>query len=279
MAAHSTNTTRPSSKGHAGAPSAIILAAGMGKRMQSDLPKVLHPVGEPPRPMVQAVVDACRGAGCRKIVLVVGHKHELVRAAFAGQHDVEFALQSPQLGTGHAVQCAQALFEGIGDHDPVIVLAGDGPLIRAETLALLLDRHRATGASATLATSRIADPTGYGRIVRDAQGRFAGIVEHKDCTPAQCEIREINPSYYCFGAGALFSNLSKVKVNPGSGEYYLTDVPALLLSQGERVEVIDAVPPEDVLSINTPEQLAEVDRIFRSRAGAGLAGHAKEASR
>ncbi|MBY0262855.1 MAG: NTP transferase domain-containing protein [Phycisphaerales bacterium] len=250
------------------APSAIILAAGMGKRMQSDLPKVLHPIGG--RPMVRAVIDACRGAGCKRIVLIVGHKQELVREAIRAGRDeagIEFAVQSPQLGTGHAVRCAEDLFanEKSGPGHPVFVLAGDGPLIRAQTLRELLDRHRSTGAQATLATSVIDDPTGYGRIVRDASGAFTGIVEHKEATDAQRAIREVNPSYYCFDAVAMFDALSRVKRQESNGEYYITDVPSLLLATGRRVEVVAAVPPEDVLSINTLEQLAEVDAIYRSR--------------
>ncbi|HVU63490.1 MAG TPA: NTP transferase domain-containing protein, partial [Phycisphaerales bacterium] len=164
-------------------PSAIILAAGMGKRMNSDLPKVLHPVGSPARPMVCAVIDACRAAGCVRIVLVVGHKHELVREAvqreYGANSGIEFAVQQPQHGTGHAVRCAEHLFtkEKQASGNDLFVLAGDGPLIRAETLRDLLARHRTTGASATLATSVIADPTGYGRIVRDPKtGRLAAIV-------------------------------------------------------------------------------------------------------
>lgn len=245
----------------------------MGKRMQSDLPKVLHPVGG--RPMVMAVVDACIAAGCTRVILVVGYKQELVREEMAryapprgfGACSIEFAVQPEQLGTGHAVRCAEPLFSRETrerGHD-VFVLAGDGPLIRAHTLGQLLDLHRGVSAFATLATSRIADPTGYGRIARDERGRFVGIVEHKDCTPEQLKINEVNPSYYCFDAKAMFESLSLVKRNIASGEYYITDVPALLLSAGKRVEVIDAVPPEDILSINTLDQLAEVDRIYRSR--------------
>lgn len=251
----------------------------MGKRMQSDLPKVLHPVGG--RPMVMAVVDACIAAGCSRVVLVVGYKQELVREAMLGytpprgrgSASIEYAVQPEQLGTGHAVRCAEPLFSRETrepGHD-VFVLAGDGPLIRAATLTQLLDRHRSTGAFAALATSRIANPTGYGRIARDDRGRFLGIVEHKDCTPEQLKINEVNPSYYCFDARAMFESLSLVKRNAASGEYYITDVPALLLAAGKRVEVIDAVPPEDILSINTLEQLAEVDRIYRSRPAAAAA--------
>jgi len=247
------------------APAAIILAAGFGKRMRSDLPKVLHPIGG--RPMVHAVVDACRDAGCRRIILVVGYKQELVRAAFANDPGIEFAEQPEQLGTGHAVRCAESLFttEVSAPGHTAFVLAGDGPLIRDGTLRELLDRHRQSRALATLATSRIPEPAGYGRIVRDATGRFTGIVEHKDCTPAQLAINEVNPSYYCFDVQALFATLARVERNPATGEYFITDVPGILLASGRRVEVIDAVPPEDILSINTPEQLAEVDALYRAR--------------
>lgn len=239
--------------------------------MKSDLPKVLHEIGG--RPMLCAVVDACREAGCSRIVLVVGYKQELVREAMAAQGSgwsagLEYAVQDQQLGTGHAVRCAEELFrqETSGAaRRPVFVLAGDGPLIRGTTLRELLSRHVSTGAASTLATSVIDDPTGYGRIVRDAEGTFTGIVEHKQCTPAQLAIREVNPSYYCFDTRELFTTLARVTRNPASGEYYITDVPAMLLSEGKRVEVIAAVPPQDVLSINTLEQLAEVDAIYRAR--------------
>jgi bifunctional UDP-N-acetylglucosamine pyrophosphorylase / glucosamine-1-phosphate N-acetyltransferase len=253
-------------------PTAIILAAGKGTRMKGDLPKVVHPVGG--RPMVCAVVDACIDAGCGRIIAVVGYKQELVRAALAGYPQVEYAVQDQQLGTGHAVLCAKAAALKPGaTADDIFVLCGDGPLIRAATLKALLDRHRRTAAAATLATAIIDDPTGYGRIVRDSAGGFRAIVEHKNATPEQRTIREVNPSYYCFKAGELFQALDKVGRNPASGEYYLTDTLEVLLGQGKRVEVEAAVPPEDVLSINTPEDLAVVDGIYRSR-GAGSARNA-----
>jgi UDP-N-acetylglucosamine diphosphorylase/glucosamine-1-phosphate N-acetyltransferase len=248
----------------ASAPAAIILAAGKGTRMGGDLPKVVHPVGG--RPMICAVVDACRAAGCARIIVVVGYKQELVRDALAGVPEIEFAVQDQQLGTGHAVLCAEStLLAAKRVSEATLVLAGDGPLIRPDTIRLLLDRHARTRAAATLATAIIDDPTGYGRIVRDAQGAFTGIVEHKNATPAQRETREINPSYYCFRTGVLFDALRAVTRNPLSGEYYLTDVLGLLLSRGERVEVAPGVPPQDVLSINTPGELAVVDRLFRAR--------------
>lgn len=248
--------------------SAIILAAGKGTRMNSDLPKVAHRVHG--RAMVEWVADACVEAGCARVVVVVGYQQDVVRKLFHGAR-AEFAVQAEQHGTGHAVRCAEPLFErerAEPGHD-VFVLAGDGPLIRAETLRTLLQRHRAAGASATLATSVIADPSGYGRIVRDADGRFRAIVEQKNATPEQLAIREVNPSYYCFDAMALFGALERVKRDAVSGEYYVTDVPALLMAEGKRVEVIDAVPPEDVLSINTPAQLAEVERILARRSAGG----------
>ncbi len=247
------------------APSAIILAAGKGTRMKSDLPKVCHPIGG--CPMVCAVVDACLEAGCERVVAVVGYKQELVREALAGYGDrIAFAEQLEQNGTGHAVRCAMPAFEGTGDGTPVFVLCGDGPLIRASTLRTILDTHRTSDASATLATAVLDDPAGYGRIKRDEAGRFLRIVEQKNASEDELAIREVNPSYYCFRLGALRWGLGTIAPNEATGEEYVTDIPELLLGRGEGVEVIDAVPAEDVLSINTPEQLGEVDRVFRARA-------------
>jgi len=245
---------------------AIILAAGKGTRMRSDLPKVAHEVAG--APMVQWVADACEGAGCGRIVVVVGHRQEVVRAIFehraAGDASIEFAVQEQQLGTGHAVRSAEPLLNGFeGD---ILVLAGDGPLIRPETLADLIERRRQSGAACVMATAVIDDPAGYGRIVRSAKGEFEAIVEEKNATPAQKVIREVNPSIYCFDAAALFAALADVKRNEASGEYYITDVPGLLLARGKGVDVVDALPPEDVLSINTPEQLEEVGGILQRRA-------------
>ena len=249
--------------------SAIILAAGKGTRMNSDLPKVAHAVAG--KAMVRWVAEACAEAGCGRVVVVVGHGAEIVRAIFDDWDDdavaIEFAVQEPQLGTGHAVMCARPLF-GESVRGDVFVLAGDGPLIHASTLATLHERHANARAAATLATAVIEDPTGYGRIVRRADGAFEAIVEHKNCTEAQRAIREVNPSYYCFQSGALFGALDRVKRDEKSGEYFLTDVVGLLAGEGKVVEVVEAVPAADVLSINTPEQLGEVDRLLRARLGA-----------
>lgn len=251
--------------------SAIIMAAGKGTRMQSDLPKVMHPANGVP--MVHWVVDAARAVGCGPIVLVVGHGADLVRSHFATQPDIEFVMQQPQLGTGHAVDQARPLFAQGRLGQETLVLCGDGPLIRPATLRTLLETHRESNASATLATAILPDATGYGRIERDAHGNFARIVEQKDATPAQLALREVNPSYYCFRTADLFGALTRVTNQNASGEYYITDVFELLLKDGRRVSVVDAVPPEDVLSVNTPQQLAEVDRILRARMpGAATAG-------
>lgn len=246
-------------------PSAIILAAGKGTRMGGDLPKVLHEVAG--RPMVCWVVDACKAAGCERVVVVVGYKADLVRDALADEPACVFVEQTEQLGTAHAAQMAQPIYDGLPDH-PVFVLAGDGPLIRADTLRQLLAAHRDAAAVCSLATSVIDDPSGYGRIVRDADGRFTGIVEDKDATDAQRAIREVNPSYYCFSSATLFDAIGRVRNDNTQGEYYITDLPAMLLAEGRAVTVIDAVPPSDVLSINNPDQLAEVDAILRRRLAA-----------
>jgi bifunctional UDP-N-acetylglucosamine pyrophosphorylase/glucosamine-1-phosphate N-acetyltransferase len=246
---------------------AIILGAGKGTRMNSDLPKVAHVVAG--APMIRWVVDVSEQAGCGRIVVIVGHRQQDIRAIFEGESEreasIEFAVQDEQLGTAHAVQCAEGLLGGFeGD---ILLLCGDGPLIRGETIDALVARHRETCAAMTLATATLEDPAGYGRIVRDAEGRFERIVEQKNATPQEREIREVNPSYYCARAEALWSALRRVDRNPKTGEYYLTDVPELLLRDGERVEVLDAVPAEDALSVNTPEQLADADRTLRDRLG------------
>lgn len=244
---------------------AVILAAGKGTRMQSDLPKVCHPVGG--RPMVCAVVDVCLQAGCDRVVVVVGYKQELVRDALAEYGDkVVYAVQEEQLGTGHAVMSAVDAYKDIDTiNTDIFVLCGDGPLIRTDTLNKLLDLHRSSGAAGTLATSRIQDPSGYGRIVRDDSGSFARIIEQKNATPDELNINEVNPSYYCVNAQAMFDALNKVKRNELTGEYYITDIFEFMLDANQRVEVIDAVPPEDILSINTLEHLAQIDAIYRAR--------------
>lgn len=232
--------------------------------MKSDLPKVVHEVAG--APMIRWVVHAARQAGCSPLVLVVGHGEELVRAALRGggsrDEDLRYVRQEEQLGTGHAVQCAAPALENF--QGEILVLAGDGPLIRPASLRSLIDHHRQTGAEATLATAVLDDPAGYGRILRDEAGGFLGIVEDKHATDRQREIREINPSVYCFAADALFRTLPRLERRPGSGEYYLTDAPGLLVEEGRRVEAVNTLSAEEAVSVNTPGQLAEADRILRN---------------
>jgi bifunctional UDP-N-acetylglucosamine pyrophosphorylase/glucosamine-1-phosphate N-acetyltransferase len=244
--------------------------------MGGDLPKVVYPVAD--QPMIRWVVRACLEAGVARCVVVVGYKGEMVRAALADQRACVFVEQTEQLGTGHAARMAEPMFAtpagaakpdaGAGD---VFVLTVDGPLIRAATLTKLLEVHRGRGAAATLATAVLEDPTGYGRILRDAGGALAGIVEQKDATEAQRGIREVNPSYYCFKSVKLFAALRQVGNGNRAREYYLTDVPMILRQQGDAVAVVEAVPAEDVLGINTPRELAAVDEIMRRRLGLGRA--------
>ena len=244
----------------------IILAAGKGTRMNSDLPKVLHPVAD--RPMVQWVVDACEGAGAQRNIVVVGHHAEWVQKELADRRNCVFVEQKQQLGTGHAVMQAAPFYQGpeAGAID-VLVLCGDGPLIQTKTIIRLVEMHRRSGAAATLATAVLEDPSGYGRILRNQQRRFVRIVEDKDATPEEKAIKEVNPSYYCFKAVDLLDGLSRIDNKNSKGEYYLTDVLGIFVKDGRRVEVVEAVPPQDVLSINTPEQLAEIDAILRNRVG------------
>jgi len=242
-------------------PDAIILAAGQGTRMGNGLPKVLLDVAD--RPVLWWVVNACYQAGVSRCVIVIGHHGELVRQAMEPFEDCLFVEQTEQLGTGHATQMAQPLFEDT--YREVFVLAGDGPLVRPQILDRLLQIHRSTSAAATLATAVINEPEGYGRIVRNSDGSFQAIVEQKDASPQQLKIREVNPSYYCFASHLLFNALSRVGNDNRQREFLLTDVPALLQADGCLVTVVDAVPADDVLSINTPQQLEQVNHILQQR--------------
>jgi UDP-N-acetylglucosamine diphosphorylase/glucosamine-1-phosphate N-acetyltransferase len=240
---------------------AVILAAGKGTRMPGDRPKVIYEVGG--QPMIRWVVEAVRATGARPIVLVVGYGADAVRAVFDGEHDIVYAVQDKQLGTGHATGCAATALSGFnGD---VLVLAGDGPLIRASTIQALVRHHRRRAAAATLATATVDDPAGYGRVIRGEDGSFRAIVEHASATEAQRCIHEIYPSYACYDAALLFGALARLAPDAASGEFRVTDVPQLLRTEGHTVELVNGFPPEDVLSINTAPQLELVNAILSSR--------------
>lgn len=247
--------------------SAIILAAGKGTRMKGDLPKVAFPCAG--APMVRWVAEACRQAGCERVVVVVGYRQDVVREIFAEdarRGQVEFAEQREQLGTGHAVMAASHLFEG--KPGQTLVLAGDGPLIEAGTLRRLADLQRTSGAAAALATTTLDDPTGYGRIVRGREGRFERIVEQKNATEEQKRIREVYPSICCFETGALFETLTALPRDPVGGEYYVTAVPEMLVARGKKVELLAGVAPEEAMGVNTPEDLARVEGALLAKRGA-----------
>ena len=196
--------------------------------MGGDLPKVVHEVCG--RPMVNWVVDACRAAGVSRCVVVVGYRGELVREALAEEREragmtIAFVEQAEQLGTGHAALMAEPVLSGDEAEDDTFVLNGDGPLIRCSTLRALLDTHRSEQADGTVATAVLDDPTGYGRVIRDADGELLAIVEQKDATPEQRAVREINPNYLCYRTSVLFDAIRKVGSDNAQGEMYLTDVP------------------------------------------------------
>ena len=212
-------------------PVAIILAAGKGTRMKSDLPKVMHPACG--RPMVEHVMDAARSAGAKRMVVVVGYKSDLVRDSLAHHRDVEFAMQTEQKGTGHAVQMC---WDALAAHDgPVLVLAGDTPLLRGESLSALLAELRDRRAACVIGTAITENNFGLGRIVRSSSGDFLRIVEQKDTTPEEAAIHEINTGCYAFDSHLLFQALTQIRPNNSQGEYYLTDVPAILKAEGHRV--------------------------------------------
>jgi bifunctional UDP-N-acetylglucosamine pyrophosphorylase/glucosamine-1-phosphate N-acetyltransferase/UDP-N-acetylglucosamine pyrophosphorylase len=236
-------------------PLAIILAAGKGKRMGSDLPKVLLSVSG--RPMIRYVIDAVRKAGIDRIVVVVGFRAELVRRELAGETGVECVEQTQQLGTGHAVMmCRKQLAEHAG---PVLILAGDSPMVQVSSLRSLLAEFESRRPACILGTATKADPAGLGRVVRDAGGAFQAIIEEKDASPQQRAIKEVNLSTYVFRPDALLTALEQLTANNVQGEYYLTDCPGVLKAAGERVEALCVLKPCEALSINTPEELAAVE--------------------
>lgn len=242
------------------APAVVVLAAGQGKRMYSDLPKVLHSFAG--SPIINFVLEAVTGLSPERTVVVIGHQADRVREALEGR-PVRFALQAQQLGTGHAVQqCATELsgFEGT-----ILVLVGDVPLLRTSTLATMLRTHEESGCACTILTAEFTDPTGYGRIVRAADGSVEAIVEHKDATDAQRAIREINSGILAFESKPLWEFIHRLSRGNSQSEYYLTDLVGLLRTAGRKVCAFCVEDPWEVTGINSREQLAELERIFKKR--------------
>lgn len=240
---------------------AVVLAAGKGTRLQTEgitLPKVLRRAAG--RPLLAYVLDALAFLPAEDVVLVVGYGRDDVLAAFPRY---PWAEQTQQLGTGHAVRSASAALEGFDGG--VLVCCGDMPLMRRETYEALARAHVAQGNACTLLSGYADRPLPYGRVIRNETGGFARIVEDKDCTPEEQAVRELNAGVYVFEAQALFKTLGELGRDNAQGEYYLTDVPALLLAGGLRVGVCAQCAPEEMLGVNTPDQLELVERILTKR--------------
>ena len=231
----------------------VILAAGMGKRMNSDLPKVLHPLAG--KSLLGHVVDTARPLDPQRLVVVYGHGGEQVQAAFAGQTDVQWALQSPQLGTGHAVAQAVPM---LVDDVPTLILYGDVPLVKASTLQRLAEA--AQGGKLALLSQHVADPTGYGRVVRDAAGNVSRIVEQKDADAETLKINEINTGILVCPTGPLKRWLTALKNDNAQGEYYLTDVIAAAVADGTGVVTAHPDAEWETLGVNSKTQLAFLER-------------------
>lgn len=236
--------------------SALILAAGQGKRIKSNLPKVLHKVCG--KEMINHVIDTMREANIEDVNIIIGKGAELVQKATESRN-VSYSLQEEQLGTGHAVKCAK---EFLKDKDGVVaIFTGDAPLIRKETVKNLLDNHIENGNTGTLLTSLIQDPTGYGRIIRNGN-EIERIVEHKDCNEDELKVNEINAGMYCFDIKALLGALEKLSNNNAQGEYYLTDVISILKSEGKKLGAV-ITEFHETLGVNSRAELAQAEVIMR----------------
>ncbi|MDR3111337.1 MAG: NTP transferase domain-containing protein [Planctomycetaceae bacterium] len=242
---------------------AVVMAAGKGTRMKSDLPKVLFPILG--RPMIEYVLDTLGAVGIERIIVVVGYRSDLVRETLANYRNLVYVEQTEQLGTGHAVMMCR---DELTDVDcPVLVVAGDCPMIRRESVQKLFESYEQNKTPACiLGTANKQNPAGLGRIVRDKSGNFQAIVEEKDATEEQKKITEVNMSYYLFHSPDLLTALSSLKTNNAQKEYYITDTPSILNKQGKKVLALPVLKPIESLGINTVEELAAVEEAMKNEA-------------
>ena len=236
----------------------VVLAAGKGTRMKSGLPKVLHAAAG--LPLLEHVLRTADSVSPASVVIVVGHQADAVQSAMAGRPNLRFARQEPQLGTGHALLMAEDALGGA--EGTVVLLSGDVPLLTPDTLRTLVARHVETGAAATVLTAVVDDPAGYGRIQRQ-DGRISAIVEHKDASPEQRQIREINSGIYAFAVEPLFGALRQIGSANAQGEYYLPDLVRIYRDRGLTVETVTLDDPGEILGVNSRKELAQIGRLLR----------------
>lgn len=238
---------------------ALILAAGQGKRIKSDIPKVLHKVCG--KEMVNHVIDNMRKAGIEEIDVIVGKGAERVKEG-TKDRNVFYSLQEEQLGTGHAVKCASDFLKG--KKGTIVIFPGDAPLTKKTTIESLMKEHEENKNAATLLSAMVEDPTGYGRIIRDEKGNVLKIVEHKDCNEEELLVNEMNAAMYCFDIEELVNSLDKLSNNNNQGEYYLTDVIGILKEEGKKIGAV-VTDYEDTIGVNSRVQLAEAEELLRNR--------------
>lgn len=237
---------------------AVILAAGQGTRMKSKLPKVVHKVCG--KCMVEHAITAAKEAGATEICVVVGHGADIVKSEI--KENVTFVLQDKQLGTGHAVKCAR---DFIGTDGRTLILFGDTPLITGDTLKELVDTHEKDGNAITVLSATIDNPTGYGRIIRDAEGNFVKSVEHKDATEEERACKEVNSGMYVFDSKELYEALDKLTNNNAQGEYYLPDTLMIIKSEGKRVDAMVVGDATEIEGVNSRVQLSYANKVMKQR--------------
>ncbi len=241
---------------------AVVLAAGKGTRMKSDLPKVLFPICG--KPMIHYVLDALERANVDEVLVVVGYQKEAVCEEIKTRNNVKFAEQKELLGTGHAVMSCRESLEGYDG--PVFIVAGDNPMLQSSSVDRLFEEFEKGDAACVLGTVYKDNPFGMGRILRDAEGNFIGVVEEKDATDEQRKIKEINISYYVFDTPELLKSLDSIRNNNAQKEYYITDVPKILLDAGKKILALPVLKEIECLGVNTQADVAEVEKALQANA-------------